>query len=60
MNSLTTYLRNVRAELGHVVWPKRSTAIQHVILIVLISAITALFIAGLDYVFTRGLSSVLY
>lgn len=60
MNSLTTYLRNVRAELSHVVWPKRSVATQHVILIVLISALTAAFIAALDYLFTKGLSSVLF
>ena len=60
MNTLTTYLRNVRAELSHVVWPKRSVAIQHVILIVLISAVTAVFIAALDYLFTKGLSTVLF
>jgi preprotein translocase SecE subunit len=54
MNSLFTYLRNVRAELDHVVWPKPKTALVHVGLIVLISVFTALLVTGLDYVFTHA------
>lgn len=51
MKSLLTYLRNVRGELTHVVWPDRNQAILHTFLIILISAAVALYIAGLDYVF---------
>lgn len=54
MNSFFTYLRNVRAELDHVVWPKPQTAMTHVALIVLISIFTALLVTGLDYVFTHA------
>lgn len=53
MASLATYLKNVRAELTHVVWPSNRTALTHVALIVLISIITALLIMGFDFVFTR-------
>jgi preprotein translocase SecE subunit len=53
MNALTTYLRNVRAELAHVVWPSQRTALTHVTLIILISTFTALLVTGLDYVFTH-------
>lgn len=59
MSSLTTYLRNVRAELDHVAWPRPRTAIMHVVLIALITIVTALIIAGLDYVFTHGIEYVL-
>ena len=52
MKSLATYLKNVRGEMAHVVWPDRNQAIRHTILIVIISALVALFITGLDYVFT--------
>ena len=52
MKSLFTYLRNVRGELAHVVWPDRKQALVHTFLIVLISAIVAVYLAGLDYVFT--------
>lgn len=58
MNAFT-YLKNVRAELAHVVWPSRRQALTHVALIVLISAVTAVFIAVLDYLLTRGVGMLL-
>jgi len=56
MNAFITYLKNVRAEMAHVVWPDRTQAIFHTVLIVVISAVLALAIAGLDYVFTGVVS----
>lgn len=47
-----TYLKNVRGELSHVVWPSRKSAISHTILILVLSAFAAIMIAFLDYVFT--------
>lgn len=52
MNSLVTYLKNVRAELTHVVWPRPRIAAIHVALIVLITIVIGLIIAGLDYGFS--------
>lgn len=52
MKSLVGYLKNVRAEMTHVVWPDRNQAIRHTIIIVIISAVLALIITGLDYIFT--------
>ena len=52
MKSLFTYLRNVRGELAHVVWPDRTQAMVHTVLIILVSAIVAVYLSGLDYVFT--------
>ena len=46
------YLKHVRAELTHVVWPKTRQAAMHTLVIVLISIATALIVAALDYVFT--------
>ena len=59
MNSLVTYLRNVRVELNHVVWPRPRTAIIHVALIVLVTLIVAGIVTGLDYVFGHAVSRVL-
>ncbi len=59
MKSLFTYLKNVRAELEHVVWPKPRTAAGHTILIIVISIAFALLIAGLDYVFTNLVGAVI-
>ncbi|MDB4992274.1 MAG: Protein translocase subunit SecE [Parcubacteria group bacterium] len=55
MSSLITYLKNVRAEMDHVVWPRPRTALMHVALIVLISVVAALLIAGLDYAFSHAI-----
>lgn len=52
MKSFFTYLRNVRGELVHVVWPDRTQAIIHTVLIIVVSAIAALYLSGLDYVFS--------
>lgn len=59
MNSIISYLKNVRAELTHVVWPNPRIAAGHVVLIVLISVFTAVFIAGLDYAFTHVVSQLI-
>lgn len=53
MNAFVTYLKNVRGELTHVVWPDRMQALYHTILIIVISAVLAVAIAGLDYLFTN-------
>ncbi len=52
MRALISYLKNVQGELKHVVWPNRNQAIVHTVIIILISAFVALYISGLDYVFT--------
>lgn len=52
MKSLFTYLRNVRGELAHVVWPDKKQAMIHTALIIGISAVVALYLSGLDYVFS--------
>jgi preprotein translocase SecE subunit len=56
MNSFINYLKNVRVELTHVTWPNPRIAALHVVLIILISAFTALLVAGLDYSFTQGVN----
>lgn len=53
MNSFFTYLKNVRGELAHVVWPSRNQAILHTVFIIIISTVVALLLAGFDYGFTR-------
>ena len=56
MTSPFTYLSHVRAEMKHVVWPSRTVAIELTLLVLFISIVTALIIAGLDYVFTSAVS----
>lgn len=59
MKAFISYLKNVRVELKHVVWPSQRQAIGHVVLIILICAFATVLIAGLDYVFTQGASALI-
>jgi len=59
MTSLFTYLRHVREEFTHIVWPSRHTAIAHTLVVILIAAVIALLVGLLDYVFGLGVSRVI-
>lgn len=52
MKSFFTYIRNVRGELAHVTWPSNRQTAIFTALVIVISAVVALYLAGLDYVFT--------
>lgn len=51
MNALTTYLKHVRDEFQHIVWPSRETAIAHTFVVILIAIVIAALVGALDYVF---------
>lgn len=58
MNALVSYFKNVRQELTHVVWPSWQSGVAHTILIILISALVAVFIGVLDYLLTQLVSMI--
>ncbi len=59
MKSFINYLKNVRVELQHVVWPTRKTALIHTGLVILLSAFAALYIGVLDYLLTSGVGLII-
>lgn len=56
MTSLFTYLKHVREEFTHIVWPTRQKAVSHTLVVIFIAAIIALLVGLLDYVFGLGVS----
>lgn len=48
---IITFLRESRAELKKVRWPTREQTIQYTLAVIAVSAVLALFLGGLDYVF---------
>ena len=52
MNSLINYLKSVKAELTHVVWPTKKATINHTLLVILISAFVAVLLFEFDNIFT--------
>lgn len=51
MKSLFSYLRNVRGELAHVVWPSNRQAAIYTAIVIVVSAVLALYFSGVDYLF---------
>ncbi|MEM7276326.1 MAG: preprotein translocase subunit SecE [Actinomycetota bacterium] len=53
------YIREVRAELGRVMWPTRREVINYTIVVVVTLIIVTGLVALLDYLFAEGLISLL-
>lgn len=59
MTSPLTYLKHVREEFVHIVWPTGRTAVAHTLVVIGIAAAIALFVGLLDYVFGEAVSRVI-
>ena len=53
VTSPVVFLKEVRTELGKVVWPTREETVRLTIVVVAISVVMGLFIGGLDLLFTK-------
>ena len=53
MSRLGNYLRDTKAELKHVTWPTQTQALVYTALVIVICAITAVFLSAFDYIFTN-------
>ena len=50
--SIISYIKETKAELTHVVWPKPRTALALTMLVIGLSIATALFLGLFDYIFS--------
>lgn len=53
---MLTYLKHVRSELAHIVWPSTRTAVGHTLVVLLIAAVVAVLVGVLDYLFSGAVS----
>ena len=51
MTSPFTYLKHVREEFTHIVWPSNHTAISHTLVVIGIALAIAFLVAFFDYIF---------
>ncbi len=58
MSRLGNYLRDTAAEMKHVTWPTQMQAITYTVLVIGVSAFTALFLGGFDHLFTQLLNYI--
>ncbi|MHB1163340.1 MAG: preprotein translocase subunit SecE [Minisyncoccota bacterium] len=59
MYSPFTYLKHVREEFTHIVWPSNRTALAHTFVVIAIAAVIALFVSLLDYFFGSVVSHII-
>ncbi len=53
------YLKDVRAEMTHISWPKRDTVIKHTTLVIVIAVVVGVGLGLLDNGFGKVLSQFL-
>jgi len=59
MISPLTYLKHVREEFAHIVWPSRRTAIAHTLVVIVIALLIALLVGLFDYLFSGVVSRII-
>lgn len=52
MGKLITFFQEAKVELSRVNWPGRKEIVRYTILVVIISLVLALFLGGLDFLFS--------
>lgn len=52
MSKLGEYLKETKGELKHVTWPTKNQAILFTTIVIVFSAVVALFLGAFDFIFT--------
>jgi len=52
LEKIITFLKEARVELKKVNWPTRQETIKHTLIIIGVSLAVAIFLGGLDFIFT--------
>jgi len=58
-NKITTFLKEVRLEMKKVNWPTRQETIKYTLLVIGVSLSVAIFLGGIDFIFTAILNKFL-
>jgi len=56
---IITYLKEVRLEMKKVNWPTRQETLRYTLIVIGISAAVAIFLGGIDFIFTTFLNKLI-
>lgn len=59
VNRATTFLKEVRLEIKKVDWPTRQETIRYTIIVIGVCVAVALFLGGIDFLFTTILNRLI-
>lgn len=57
--SITSYIKETKAEIKHVSWPTRKQAINFTLIVIGVSALTAILLGVFDSLFSLGLEKLI-
>lgn len=53
------FFKEVRAEIKKVNWPTRKETVRYTLIVVAVSAVVAIYLGGIDFLFTKVLNNFL-
>jgi len=59
VNKITTFLKEVRLEMKKVNWPSRRETIQYTLIVIGVSVVVAIYLGGLDFIFSFLLNKLI-
>ena len=59
MAALITYLKHVREEFAHIVWPTSRTAVAHTLIVIFIAIVLAILVGLFDYLFSGVVNRII-
>lgn len=59
MNKIINYIKETKAEMNNVKWPTRKQAIGFTVAVILVSVLVAYYIGLFDFIFKKGLESLI-
>jgi len=59
MSNIVEYLKETKAELKHVIWPKKSQTFYYTLVVIILSITTAYFLGLFDFIFSSGLNKLI-
>lgn len=59
LDTLVTFLKEVRLETKKVNWPTREDVWQYTVIVVIFSAVVAIYLGGIDSIFTAMLNKLI-
>ncbi len=59
-SKIVTFLKEVRLEMKKVNWPTRDETVKYTLIVIGVSVATAIFLGGLDFIFTTLLNKFVF
>ena len=57
---IITFFKEIKTEIKKVNWPTKKETIRYTLIVIGVSIVVAIFLGGLDYIFTRILNKFIF